>query len=118
VGRLAQSLFPRGVLVGPEQGLDAALAQTACLLEDPSVPAIFEATFQDRGILVRVDILQRRPGNRWRLIEVKSSVEVKDYHLYDHAAKAGTEYRVSACRKILGDETEHHFAEDCRRRRT
>lgn len=88
VGRLAQSRFPGGVLVDSAQGMDAALAQTACLLEDSSVPAIFEATFQHRGILVRVDVLQRRPGNRWRLIEVKSSVEAKDYHLYDIGIQA------------------------------
>jgi hypothetical protein len=35
-----------------------------------------------------LDILQRRPGNRWRLIEVKSSVDVKEYHLYDVAIQA------------------------------
>jgi Domain of unknown function(DUF2779) len=85
VGLLAQSRFPGGVFVGSESGLDGALAQTTCLLDDSSVPAIFEATFQHQGVLVRVDILQRRPGNRWRLIEVKSSVDVKEYHLYDVA---------------------------------
>jgi predicted RecB family nuclease len=86
VGTLAQSRFPRGVLVeeGPER-LNEAIARTAALLEDPSVPAIFEATFQHANLLVRVDILERRPGNRWRLIEVKSSAEVKDHHLYDAA---------------------------------
>jgi predicted RecB family nuclease len=85
VGLLAQSRFPGGVFVGTEQGLEGALAQPHCLLDDSSVPAIFEATFQHQGVLVRVDILQRRPGNRWRLIEVKSSVDVKEYHLYDVA---------------------------------
>jgi predicted RecB family nuclease len=85
VGLLAQSRFPRGVLVDSEHGLDDALARTACLVDDSSVPAIFEATFQHQGVLVRVDILQRRPGNRWRLIEVKSSADVKEYHLYDVA---------------------------------
>ena len=85
VGLLARSRFPGGVFVGSEHGLDGALAQTDCLLDDSSVPAIFEAIFQHQGVLVRVDILQRRPGNRWRLIEVKSSVDVKEYHLYDVA---------------------------------
>ena len=83
---LAQTAFLGGVLVdsGPD-GLDAALLQTTKLIGDPSVPAIFEATFQNRGILVRVDILQRRRRNSWRLIEVKSSVEVKHQYLYDVA---------------------------------
>jgi hypothetical protein len=85
VGLLAQERFPGGVFVGLEDGIDDALAKTAALLNDSSVPAIFEATFQHSNLLVRVDILQRRPGNRWRLIEVKSSVDVKAYHLYDVA---------------------------------
>ena len=88
VGLLAQARFPGGVFVGSEHGLDGALAQTTSLLVDSSVPAIFEATFQHQGVLVRVDILQRRPRNRWRLIEVKSSLDVKEYHLYDVAIQA------------------------------
>ncbi len=85
VGLLAQRRFPGGVLVGFENGIDDALANTAALLDDSSVPAIFEATFQQANLLVRVDILQRRPNNRWRLIEVKSSVELKPHYLYDVA---------------------------------
>ena len=85
VGLLAQSRFPGGLMVGFEQGMDGALAETMALLEKPSTPAIFEATFSGSNVLVRVDILQRRPGNRWRLIEVKSSVEAKPHYLYDLA---------------------------------
>src|ERR1700733_547983 len=85
VGLLAQRRFPGGVFVGFQAGVDEALAKTAALMDDPSVPAIFEATFQHANLLVRVDILQRRPQNRWRLIEVKSSVEVKPHYLYDVA---------------------------------
>ncbi len=101
VGLLAQQRFPGGVAVGFENGVDHALSQTAALLDNPSVPAIFEATFQHANLLVRVDILQRRPRcgagwnpaagwhpapkNRWRLIEVKSSLDRKDYHLPDVA---------------------------------
>ena len=88
VGLLAQSRFPRGAFVSFEEGLGDALAQTAALLEDLSIPAIFEATLQHQGVLVRVDILERRPGNRWRLIEVKSSVDLKDHYLYDVAIQA------------------------------
>jgi predicted RecB family nuclease len=36
-------------------------------------------------VLARVDILERLPRNKWRLIEVKSSTSVKDYHIYDVA---------------------------------
>jgi len=88
IGLLAQSRFPRGVFVAFDGGLGDAQAQTASLLDDSSVPAIFEATFQHQGVLVRVDILERRPGSRWRLIEVKSSVDLKDQYLYDVAIQA------------------------------
>ena len=101
VGLLAQSRFPGGVLVGFEKGIDDALAITAALMDDSSVPAIFEATFQHSNLLVRVDILQRRPGNRWRLIEVKSSVEVKPHHLYDHRHSAPRSERLRP-RHLLG----------------
>ena len=85
VGLLAQRRFQGGVLVGFDDGIADALANTAALMEDASVQAIFEATFQHSNLLVRVDILQRRPKNRWRLIEVKSAVEVKPHYLYDVA---------------------------------
>ena len=49
------------------------------------MPAIFEATFRRLDVLVRVDILERRRRNNWRLVEVKSSVEAKDHHVYDVA---------------------------------
>jgi hypothetical protein len=45
-------------------------------------------------VLVRVDILQRRPHNRWRLIEVKSAVEYKEHYLYDVAIQ---HYVLSGC---------------------
>ena len=86
VGVLAQSAYPGGVLVeNGSDDLEAALARTALLSRDPSIPAIFEATFFHFSVLVRADILQRRRRNRWRLIEVKSSVECKDHYLYDVA---------------------------------
>lgn len=86
VGVLAQAAFPGGVLVDSDVfHLEAALERTAALIDDAAVPAIFEATFQRSGVLVRVDILERRRKNRWRLIEVKSSVETKEHYDYDVA---------------------------------
>ena len=86
VGLLARKAFPGGVLVEQEfWEVEAALAGTASLIEDESVPAVFEGTFRSEGVLVRADILERQPGGRWRLIEVKSSVEPKDHYLYDLA---------------------------------
>jgi len=86
VGVLAHTLFPDGVLVDSDVfHLEAALERTAALIDDPSAPAIFEATFRLSNVLVRVDILERRRRSRWRLIEVKSSVEVKEHYVYDVA---------------------------------
>jgi hypothetical protein len=94
VGELARSRFPGGVLVtaGYRQ-TEAALAQTAELIQDPTVPAIFEAAFFHGGVLIRADVLERvhyadgHPGG-WRLIEVKSSTKVKEVHLEDLAVQS------------------------------
>lgn len=89
IGILAQQRFHGGMLVkaGFRQR-DAAIAETAALLQDPAIPAIFEGAFEYDGVLVRVDILERvRHGagesSSWRLIEVKASARVKQVHLDD-----------------------------------
>src|SRR5215468_5983955 len=86
VGRLARQAFPGGVAVdvAPDQ-LDAALTRTAALVRDPSVPAVFEATFRHDDVLVRVDALVRTGGGGWRLIEVKSATGVRAHYLPDVA---------------------------------
>lgn len=86
IGGLARRRFPGGVLVAQDrERLAEAVEETAGLLKNPAVPAIYEATFVHEGVLVRVDILKRVGRNRWRLIEVKASTEVKDHH-YDDVA--------------------------------
>jgi len=86
VGLEAQRAFPGGVLVGADhEHIADALKETALLIENRTVPAIFEAALEHNGVLVRVDILERLPRNRWRLIEVKSSTEIKEHYLYDVA---------------------------------
>ena len=84
VGRLARQLCAGGVEVrshDPEQ----AIRITRELIANPEVPAIFEAAFENGGVFVRVDILHRRRDNRWRLIEVKSTADLKEQHLDDVA---------------------------------
>jgi predicted RecB family nuclease len=84
VGMLARQLFPGGVEVRNE-GLDEAIRATRELTANREVPAVFEGTFEHGGVLVRVDILHRRRDNRWRLIEVKSTTDVRDHHVPDVA---------------------------------
>src|ERR1039458_913802 len=85
VGRLAHQLFPGGVEVDGSAGLEQAIRTTQELIANPEVPAIFEAAFEDGGVFVRVDILHRRRDGRWRLIEVKSTADLKEQHLDDVA---------------------------------
>jgi hypothetical protein len=84
VGQLAHQLFPGGVAVeNGSEDLRWALQRTQELVSDPKVPAIFEATFEHDHLLVRVDVLERQSGGRWRLIEVKSAGDLKDHFVYD-----------------------------------
>jgi hypothetical protein len=71
VGLLAHQLFPGGVEVNGSGSLEQAIRATKELVANPEIPAIFEGTFEHDDVLVRVDILQRRKDNLWRLIEVK-----------------------------------------------
>jgi hypothetical protein len=83
VGRLAQSAFPGGVLV--EAGhteLDKAIKTTRELVAMHEVPAIFEATFQHEGVLIRTDVLKRSGRSGHSLIEVKSATKVKPEYKY------------------------------------
>ena len=89
VGELARRRFPGGRLVtaGYRQSQDA-LDETAELLQDPAVPAIFEGAFQFNQVLIRVDVLERAGTNErgqptWRLVEVKSSTKAKATHVDD-----------------------------------
>jgi predicted RecB family nuclease len=84
IGMLARRLFPNGVAVN-EDNVDLAIRRTRELLADPNVSAIFEGAFMHGGVLVRVDILHRRKDGRWRMIEVKSTTEVKPHHVEDVA---------------------------------
>jgi len=88
IGEKAHLLFPGGILVDEEPWQHAEAAErTARLMQDPTVPAIFEAAFVDCNVRVRVDILVRRPDG-WGLLEVKSSSRVKDHYLNDIALQA------------------------------
>ena len=88
VGLLARQLFPGGVEVNSGDWLRQAIRTTKELAANREVPAIFEGVFEHGGVLVRVDILHRRRDNRWRLIEVKSTADLKDHHLEDVAIQS------------------------------
>lgn len=85
VGLLARQLFPGGVEVLSDGGLDQAIRATKQLLANPAIPAIFEAAFEYEGIIIKTDVLQRRKENLWRLVEVKSATDLKDQYVPDVA---------------------------------
>lgn len=88
VGRLAQQRYPGGVLVEADHlHTQDALAQTRTLLADESVPAIFEAAFEHRGVLIRADVLERSTRGGFNLIEVKSGTTVKNVNEHDVAVQ-------------------------------
>lgn len=85
VGELAQQLFPGGreMAFPADRRFGPMLQATQAALAD-ELPAIYEAAFAAAGVLVLCDILQKR-GSGFACYEVKSSVEVKSYHLDDAA---------------------------------
>jgi predicted RecB family nuclease len=84
VGLVAQRVFPGGVLVAADhEHLDDAIRVTSELVGNAEVPAIFEATFEYGGVLVRTDVLERRSRAGYRLIEVKSATSPKPHYAYD-----------------------------------
>src|SRR5271155_1667805 len=83
---VAQKAFPGGVIVeaGPKE-LDKAIKTTRELIAVSEAPAIFEATFQHDGVLVRTDVLKRSGRSGHHLIEVKSATDMKPHYAYDIA---------------------------------
>jgi hypothetical protein len=88
VGLLARQLFPGGVEVSGAGGFDQAIRMTRELIANPEVPAIFEGAFENQRVVVKTDILQRRKENRWRLVEIKSTSDLKEHHLEDVAIQS------------------------------
>ena len=93
VGLVARRLFDpkgKGQLIDVEtEGYDAAFARTQQLLT--SRHPIFEAGFAASGAMAFADILlpvSKKGKDAWRMIEVKSSTSVKDYHREDAAIQA------------------------------
>lgn len=92
VGEVARRVYdPQGcgALIDPQvEGWDVAFARTQTLLN--SRQPIFEAAFRTDGALALADVLLPEVGDSgsWRMVEVKSSTSVKNYHLDDIAIQA------------------------------
>ena len=80
VGEVARRLYPGGDFIDTLNRKEA-LTRTAMALEAGNKP-IFEAAFLHNDVLIRADLLVPEKSG-YRLVEVKSSTSVKDYHLED-----------------------------------
>ena len=88
VGRTARGLYPGGHAVSHDhRRISEALDETRSVVEAGSTPALFEATFEHEGVLVRADVIERLPEGGWRLVEVKSSTRLKDVFVLDAAVQ-------------------------------
>ena len=88
VGERACEEFPGGFLVDLPHWQDVARVRATRDAMLSGAPAVYEATFVEDGVFVAVDILARGDSGGWRLIEVKSSLSLKDVHLPDAAVQA------------------------------
>ena len=93
VGEIAQRLYdPKGkgvLLNAQEYGYQYVYDRTRELLQ--SNQPVFEAGFTTGRALAFADIMLpvgRGTSRGWRMVEVKSSTSVKDYHLDDAAVQA------------------------------
>ena len=93
VGDIARQVYDpkgKGALIDFKVGgFEAAFARTQVLLQ--ANQPIFEAGFRAEGALAFADVMLpvKRGGKRaWRMVEVKSSTSVKDYHRDDAAVQA------------------------------
>jgi hypothetical protein len=82
VGEAARERFPGGVLVlGERREVRERVERTRRAMAE-GAPAVFEAAFDEDGVFVAVDVLERlRRG--FALAEVKSTLDVKEEHLPD-----------------------------------
>ena len=77
MGLLARQTFPVASKFAARGTWIRRSRATRELIGNRDVLAIFEGTFEHNGVLVRVDVLHRREDERWRLIEVKSTTDIR-----------------------------------------
>lgn len=101
VGILARTYFPGGVNMTPSSpSLFAKMfEQTMRNLNDPNINVMYEAIFIYNDTLIMLDILVR-DGDKWRAIEVKSSLSLSDTYYKDAALQY---YVLHGCKVPISD---------------
>jgi hypothetical protein len=97
-GEHIKSHYGEGLDLTGQFGSDVeSLTRNAML--DPNVKVIYEAAFIFSQTQVRVDVLIRN-GKKWELIEIKSSISLKDEHIKDAAIQV---YVITNSNVLLSD---------------
>ena len=101
VGLLAQQLFPGGINMTPSSPsqFGKKAAETLKNLTNPAINAMYEAVFQYDDTLIMLDIIIR-DGDKWRAIEVKSSLSISQTYMKDAALQY---YVLKGCDVPLSD---------------
>lgn len=93
IGDIARRIYDKdgnAILIDIEsEGFGEALKRSAELLKEPTQP-IFEAGFKSENTVALADVMIPDPedGGSWKMVEVKSSTSVKDYHRDDVSVQA------------------------------
>lgn len=101
VGILAQQYFPGGINMTPSSPsqFSKKVVETLKNLTNPAVNVMYEAVFQYEGTLIMLDIIVR-DGDKWRAIEVKSSLSLSPTYMKDAALQY---YVLKGCEVPLSD---------------
>lgn len=83
-GVFARDHYGEGFNLEGEFNLEVITKKTAEAINNPLIAVIYEAAFIFDDILVRSDVLLR-DGDGWKVIEMKSSTNLKSEHLKDAA---------------------------------
>ena len=101
VGVLARTYFPGGINMAPSSPtlFGKMFEKTMQNLNDPNVNVMYEAIFIYNDTLIMLDILVR-DGDKWRAIEVKSSLSLNDTYYHDASLQY---YVLKGCNVPISD---------------
>lgn len=101
VGVLARTYFPGGINMAPSSPtlFGKMFEKTMQNLNDPNVNVMYEAIFIHNDTLIMLDILVR-DGDKWRAIEVKSSLSLSSTYYHDAALQY---YVLKGCNVPISD---------------
>lgn len=83
VGEYAKRLYPGGIDLGKADDLKEQLVETLELLSERKT--LFEASCSFGNVYCRADILVPADADRWDIVEVKSSTQLKEEYIHDVA---------------------------------